>query len=213
MDASRGMRSNGSFSKLTLDGGGARGIYSARLLARIEQSLGAKIKHCFDLIAGTSTGSILAAAATSEIPMASIVELFENEAPSIFWKRRFINGLSALWQSRYSRRALESVLQRYVPVLTLGEISVPLMITSADLATGGVHLFKSAYLGDWASLTRETAMSSYRTPSWPPVPRLHSSTPSRSDPISWWMAVSGPTTRPSSLSPRHSPSLTRGSKT
>ena len=40
MDASRGMKSNGSFSILTLNGGGARGIYSARLLARIEQSLG-----------------------------------------------------------------------------------------------------------------------------------------------------------------------------
>ena len=110
MDASRGMRSNSNFSILTLDGGGARGIYSARLLARIDQSLGAKIRHCFDLIAGTSTGSILAAAAATEIPMASIVELFENEAPSIFRKRWFINGLSALWQSRYSRRALESVL-------------------------------------------------------------------------------------------------------
>ena len=80
--------------------------------------------------------------------MASIVELFENEAPSIFRKRWFINGLSVLWQSRYSRRALESVLQRYVPVLTLGEISVPLMITSTDLATGGVHVFKSAYLAE-----------------------------------------------------------------
>ena len=32
------------------------------------------------------------------------------------------------------------------PGLTLGEVSTPLLITSADLATGGVHVFKSAYL-------------------------------------------------------------------
>ena len=35
-----------------------------------------------------------------------------------------------------------------MPVLTLGEFSVPLIITSADLATGGVHVFKSAYLAE-----------------------------------------------------------------
>ena len=32
--------------------------------------------------------------------------------------------------------------------MTLGEISTPLMITSSDISTGGVHVFKSRYLKD-----------------------------------------------------------------
>lgn len=137
------------FSILALDGGGARGIYGAQVLSRIERALQTKVKDCFDLIAGTSTGSILAAAAAADIPMVRVVELFENESPRIFGRKSYLPGVSKLrplFLSKYSRRPLEDVVESYVPRLTLGEIHTPLMITSADLATGGVHVFKSAYL-------------------------------------------------------------------
>ena len=32
--------------------------------------------------------------------------------------------------------------------MTMGEVSTPLMITSSDISTGGVHVFKSRYLED-----------------------------------------------------------------
>ena len=64
------------FKILALDGGGVRGIYSAHLLARMEQSFGFQINTCFDLIAGTSTGSIVAGAAAIGIPMPEIVQRF-----------------------------------------------------------------------------------------------------------------------------------------
>ena len=142
----------GDFSILALDGGGCRGIYIAQILARVEQALGAPIRDCFDLIAGTSTGSIVAGAAAAEIPMDTIVGLFEHESSRIFRKPRFAARFSLLlhmlFRSRYSRRALEKVLADYVPHLTLGEMHTPLMITSADISTGRVHVFKSAYLKD-----------------------------------------------------------------
>lgn len=136
------------FSILTLDGGGVRGIYGAQLLARLEVSLDARIRDHFDLIAGTSTGSILAGAASMGIPMADIVKLFETEAPRIFRQRPLITGLSMPYRSRYSKQTLNDVLERYVPQLTLGGVSTPLLITSADLATGGVHVLKSSYLAN-----------------------------------------------------------------
>ena len=142
------MISNESFSILALDGGGVRGIYGARILDRIESTLGKKVRDCFDLIAGVSTGSILAGAAAASIPMSEIVRLFEEESPRIFRKRRSIGGLAMLWRSRYSRKPLDDVLRRYVPDLTLGELSTPLLIPSTDLATGGVHVFKSRYLAE-----------------------------------------------------------------
>ena len=45
---------------LSIDGGGIRGIIPAMVLARIEDLTGKPISELFDLIAGTSTGGILA---------------------------------------------------------------------------------------------------------------------------------------------------------
>lgn len=139
------MAQDSAFHILALDGGGTRGIYSAQILASIEQATGAPIKRQFDLIAGTSTGSIVAGAVAAGIPMAKIVELFRTESPRIFRKRWF--GWLHV-QSKYPRRPLGQIVRSYLPDVTLGEISTPLMITSSDISTGGVHVFKSRYLKD-----------------------------------------------------------------
>lgn len=142
------MTSIDSFSILALDGGGVRGIYGARVLERLESTLGKKVGDCFDLIAGVSTGSILAGAVAASIPMSEIVRLFEEESPRIFRKRCSIFGLVMLWRSRYSGKPLDDVLRHYLSDITLGELSTPLLIPSADLATGEVHVFKSRYLAE-----------------------------------------------------------------
>ncbi len=139
------MTQGSTFHILALDGGGTRGVYSAQVLARIEQETNVPIRNHFDLLAGTSTGSIIAGAAAVGIPMSRVVKLFEKESPSIFKKRRL--GSFQI-RSKYSRRYLEQVVRSYVSDLSLGEITTPLMIMSSDLSTGGVHVFKSRYLKD-----------------------------------------------------------------
>ena len=140
------MRSDDAFNILTLDGGGIRGVYGAHVLARLEDTLGAPVRERFDLIAGTSTGSILAGAASTNIPMKTLADLFESQADRIFSRRRF--SLFPFIRSRYSAHPLERVIGEYVPEVTMGEVSTPLMITSSDISTGGVHVFKSRYLED-----------------------------------------------------------------
>ena len=49
---------------LAIDGGGIRGIIPALVLAEIEDRTGRRVADLFDLVAGTSTGGILAAALT-----------------------------------------------------------------------------------------------------------------------------------------------------
>lgn len=138
----------GDFSILAVDGGGTRGIYPAQILARVEEALGRRAQNCFDLLAGTSTGSIIAGAAATGIPMEEVVGLFEKESPLIFGKARFPSWVSIFFRSKYSIGSLEKVLQEYLPQTVLWEVSTPLMITSADIATGGVHVFKSRYPHD-----------------------------------------------------------------
>ena len=136
---------NSTFYILALDGGGTRGVYSAQILACIENWYGSPVRECFDLIAGTSTGSIIAGAAAAGIPMSRVVKLFEKESPRIFQRRRL--GSFQI-RSKYSRQSLEQVIRSYVSDLTLGEVSTPLMIMGSNISTGVVHVFKSRYLKD-----------------------------------------------------------------
>ena len=136
------MENTDTFYILALDGGGTRGMYTAQLLAKIEQALGTDIKTCFDLIVGTSTGAIIAGAAVSNIPMQDTVELFETETPYIF-KRRWYR--IPLFLSKYPSEQLAQVIAKHIPAIPLGNIETPLMITSSDISKSEVHIFRSNY--------------------------------------------------------------------
>ena len=127
---------------LALDGGGTRGIYSAQLLAKVEETFDVRIKGCFDLIAGTSTGAIIAGAAVSDIPMDEIVQLFESEAPDIFHKKWYRNPL---FFSKYSNEKLAEIIAHHIPATPLTEISTPFMITCSEITTSESHIFRSNY--------------------------------------------------------------------
>lgn len=61
---------------LTCDGGGIRGVITARLL----QALDPSVLDSIDLFAGTSTGSIIALGLASGVPIDTIVELYSSQA-------------------------------------------------------------------------------------------------------------------------------------
>ena len=160
------------FYILALDGGGTRGIYSARILECLEESLKVQIRDCFNLIAGTSTGSIIAGAAAIGIPMKNVVELFECEGPRIFQKKRHRFSLIS---SKYSKGPLKRAIGKHLSsTMKLGEISTPLMIMSSDLSTGGVWVFKSKYMKelghpydrDGELLLRDAILSSCAAPTF-----------------------------------------------
>ena len=53
---------------LSIDGGGIKGLFGAAFLAGLEDRFERQVSDCFDLIAGTSTGGILALALAARIP-------------------------------------------------------------------------------------------------------------------------------------------------
>src|SRR5258708_25902503 len=74
----------GRFQILALDGGGVRGIFSAAVLAGLERDLGRPVVSCFDLVVGTSTGGIIAAAFGAGVSADDMVGLYTSNMTEIF---------------------------------------------------------------------------------------------------------------------------------
>ncbi|WP_294065351.1 CBASS cGAMP-activated phospholipase [Silanimonas sp.] len=128
---------------LAIDGGGIRGIYASHVLERIQNSFGTQFHRDFDLIAGTSTGSIIAAALAFEIPISDVTKLYREQGPLIFCPRRWSFGGAFL--PRYKSDPLRAALNEVFQDATLSDAKARLIIPATDIGNGGVHVFKSAY--------------------------------------------------------------------
>lgn len=142
----------GTFKILSIDGGGIRGVFPAVILQLISERFNININEHFDLITGTSTGSIIAAGLRANITPSEIVNLYIKKGEDIFsqtkkslYPRKIKPGLHSL----YCENNLEKILNEKFGELTLGEISRPLIIPATDIANGGVHVFKSKYSVDF----------------------------------------------------------------
>lgn len=132
------------FQALALSGGGFRGLYTAKILADIEEEIHAPIASRFDLIAGTSIGGILALAVAMEIPAARMVKLFEENGEKIF-KRRFSMG--GILRAPYSPDCLKSLLSAadVFGKRTLGDCKHPVIVPAINYSTGQPQLFKTPH--------------------------------------------------------------------
>lgn len=105
---------------LSLDGGGIRGVFSAQLLAMLEEEL--HFMQNVDLFVGTSTGSILSCALAFGIPPKDIVEFYRQNSKSIFKVKGGIYGYF-LMQSKYERdnfvKILGTVFKNHMKLIDL----------------------------------------------------------------------------------------------
>lgn len=136
-----------TFNILCLDGGGIRGAFSARLLQRMSETYGLNPNDYFDLIVGTSTGSIVAALLAAGKTPTEIYGFYENEAGSAFALKNRWSVFGAV-TSRYNRSHLKTALDKQFGETTLGEVTRPLIIPATDIGNGCVHVLKSAYRPD-----------------------------------------------------------------
>lgn len=137
-----------TFKVLSIDGGGIRGVYPAYILKRIQDELKIDFAKHFDLIVGTSTGSIIASALAIGIKIDDIVHLYENEGKRIFEKNR--PSLWGLWKSQYNHRELKKILSQYFNDTKLKDITkTRLIIPATDISNSTVHVFKSSYSDDF----------------------------------------------------------------
>jgi patatin-like phospholipase/acyl hydrolase len=132
---------------LCIDGGGIRGVFSAYILKRIEQDIGGSIKDVVDLVAGTSTGAIIAASVATGKRMEYILDLYLEYGKDIFKKHSSI----AIFHSFYSNTVLKQQLINEFGSIMLKDIQMPLILPSVDITQGSIHVFRSCYRPEFGS--------------------------------------------------------------
>jgi uncharacterized protein len=163
---------------LSIDGGGIRGIIPALVLARIEQLTKRPIAQLFDLVAGTSTGGILALGLT--IPKfpgrplyaaQEFVTMFEREGPRIFSRsvvRTLVTSDSLVWK-KYSSRGIDQVLFEYFDDSKLSDAVTDVLIPSYEIQRRFPFFFKSANARlrqDYDFRARDIARATSAAPSY-----------------------------------------------
>ena len=121
---------------LTIDGGGIRGLISARLLQRLAEDPAIQgWLSKVDLIGGTSTGGILALALASGLTPREIGDIYVANAHKIFndsiWDN--VRDLGKLAGADYSNRGLKRVLKKTFGDTTLGQLNTKVVIPAFDL--------------------------------------------------------------------------------
>jgi patatin-like phospholipase/acyl hydrolase len=152
------------FQLLSLDGGGIRGLFSAAVLAAIEEDLKINVIDHFDLIAGTSTGGIIALGLGLGMKPRDIVEFYLTEGPKIFPR-----WLGAKWWQhwlyrKFSPAPLEKALKDCFKDkvlggdLRLGDSTKRLVIPSYNLGEDDVYIFRTPH--------HDRLKRDYTVPAW-----------------------------------------------
>lgn len=128
---------------LAIDGGGIKGVYAASLLSEIERFSGANICDYFDMLAGTSTGAIIAAALSIKIPAHNILELYLNKGEEIFPKEHW-----KLFRGKYRTQPLKNELEKIFDDKKMSDASTRLLIPTYNLSTDAVQIFKTPHAMD-----------------------------------------------------------------
>ncbi|MGO9600378.1 MAG: CBASS cGAMP-activated phospholipase [Isosphaeraceae bacterium] len=160
------------FQILSIDGGGILGALVAGFLAGLEEQIGRPLGEHFDLIAGTSTGGIIAAALAFREPASKIERFYREQGPLIFrrrkvtvptgWRRTLKEtlgpwfdrhvlsrcglDLDQILQSKYTGDQLKAALTAVFGEKSLGESQTRLVIPSVDLTNGQTKVFKTPHL-------------------------------------------------------------------
>jgi patatin-like phospholipase/acyl hydrolase len=138
---------------LCIDGGGIRGLIPALVLAEIERRTGRRTAELVDLVAGTSTGGILACAlarpGAGGRPLYSADELaglYLEEGPRIFHRSllKRIFSVEGWIDERYEDAGLNAALMRYLGDARLSEALADVLVTAYEIQDRFAFFFRSA---------------------------------------------------------------------
>jgi uncharacterized protein len=148
------------FRILSIDGGGIRGIFPAAVLAGLERDFtcGRSIASCFDLVAGTSTGGILALGLGAGFTANDLLDLYHYRGCEVFPPfaespfgrlRAWLRNKRHYARYLYDRDALERLLTDQLGDRLLGESKFRLCIPAFEGRHSEVFVFKTPHHRDY----------------------------------------------------------------
>lgn len=149
------------YTILSLDGGGIRGIIPARVLTYIEDRLkdpetgeGPRIAELFDLMAGTSTGGMLACGLNvkgedgrPKHHASEMIELYRGATANRIFEKpalSFLSGLFSLARSKFPAANIEAVCREFFGNARLSETYTDMLVTSYNTEAKKPFYFKSS---------------------------------------------------------------------
>lgn len=170
-----------AFRILSLDGGGIRGAATAQVLYELEQDLGASLYDSFDLIAGTSTGALIAIyLAAEQADGEDLLSLYSvDNARRIMDKSIWDEHLPVQSQPKYDGEGKREVLNEYLGNRRIQDVAKPLLVTAYDIVMRRVVVFKSQRGSDAAynPLLKEIADATSAAPTYFPTVETSDSPP------------------------------------
>jgi uncharacterized protein len=176
---------NSRFNVLSLSGGGFFGLYTSTILSALEGESGRPIASCFDLLAGTSIGGIVALGLAAEVPAQKIKEAFERNGIAIFSDRPAPNTrveiLSDLIRSflkpKYQAEALRNTIVEMVGEDTrIGDLKHRVIIPTVNLTKGGPQVFKTPHHPSFRTDLRlkavDVALATSAAPTYFPIAEI-----------------------------------------
>ncbi|MEC9265736.1 MAG: CBASS cGAMP-activated phospholipase [Pseudomonadota bacterium] len=174
-----------TFKILALSGGGFLGLYTASVLAGLEDHFGGPIAAKFDLLAGTSVGGIIALGLAAEKPASEIKKAFEVHGEEIFSNRpRPKRGLEKIFdlsrsfkKSKYSGVGLRKAVVDVVgEEMLIGDLFHPVVVPTVNLTKGQPQIFKTPhhinFRTDFRRKVVDVAMATSAAPTYFPIAEI-----------------------------------------
>ncbi|MCU0548428.1 MAG: patatin-like phospholipase family protein [Leptolyngbya sp. Prado105] len=173
------------FQILSLSGGGYLGLYQATILCELEEKAGKPIAQCFDLLAGTSIGGIIALALALEVPATQIRRAFEKHGQQIFSSRsaprstiaKLIDLSRFLFGAKYRQEGLRKALEEFIdPSALMGDLKHPIVVPTINLTKGSPQIFKTPhhirFERDHRELVHKVALATSAAPTFFPLAQV-----------------------------------------
>jgi patatin-like phospholipase/acyl hydrolase len=141
-----------TFRILSLDGGGVKGVFTAAFLTEIERMSGMSVADHFDLIAGTSTGGIIALGLGVGISASALLDFYLSNGnlifPSVGIGVRFWRNLRWAVCGKHHSEQLKTALETAFGDKKVTDSRTRLVIPAFNATNGRATVFKTAHCDD-----------------------------------------------------------------
>lgn len=174
-----------AFKILALSGGGYRGLYSVAILKHLERQAGRPIGECFDMIAGTSIGGIIAIGLALGKSADQMERVFLRRGEDIFprsdwYVLRLLSRLAKPTGAKYRNAELRKAINEVIGDSALiGDAKTRLLVPAVNMSKGQVQMFKTPHnprlVRDQHLLASDVAMATSAAPTFFPMAKIQNS--------------------------------------